>query len=75
MNVLVDMYISSTLAQWAGGLYISSVDFGCFSTKYGDCEALEEREGQVTFTLFVYMCMVFDILCTYGNERKMKDFC
>ena len=54
MNVLVDMYILSTLAQWAGGLYISSVDFGCFSTKYRDCEALKEREEQTDFTLFVY---------------------
>jgi hypothetical protein len=27
-----------------GGLYISGVDFGCFSTLFGDCEALVERE-------------------------------
>ena len=53
MNVLVDMYILSTLAYWAGGVYLSSVDFGCFSTSYGDCEALKKREKQVTFTLFV----------------------
>ena len=47
-------YVSlSTLAYWAGGLYISSVDFGCFSTWYGDCEALDEREEQVTFTLLL----------------------
>ena len=33
--------------------YISGVDFGCFSISYRDCEALEEREEQVDFTLFV----------------------
>ena len=55
MNVLVDMYILSTLAYWAGGLYISSVDFGCFSTVYGDCEALGKREEQVNFTLLLYI--------------------
>ncbi len=27
-----------------GGLYISGVDFGCFSTLFGDCEALKMRE-------------------------------
>ncbi|MBQ4395257.1 MAG: hypothetical protein II825_08190 [Paludibacteraceae bacterium] len=44
MNVLVGMYILSTLAFRAGGLYISGVDFGCFSTSYRDCEALKMRE-------------------------------
>ena len=34
------------------GVY-TGVDFGCFSTKYGDCEALEEREEQTDFTLFL----------------------
>ena len=33
-------------------MYISGVDFGCFSTSYGDCEALEKREEQTDFTLF-----------------------
>ena len=47
------MYILSTLACWAGGLYISSVDFGCFSTVYRDCEALIEREEQTDFTLLI----------------------
>ena len=59
MNVLVDMYFLSTLACWAGGLYISSVDFGCFSTKYGDCEALEEREDQFELRAF--------IICTHEH--------
>ncbi len=36
-----------------GWVYISGVDFGCFSTSYGDCEALDEREEQTDFTLFV----------------------
>ena len=27
-----------------GGVYISGVDFGCFSTWYRDCEALKMRE-------------------------------
>jgi hypothetical protein len=47
MNVLVDMYISSVVLArivWVGGLYISGVDFGCFSTFSGDCEALKMRE-------------------------------
>jgi hypothetical protein len=47
MNVLVDMYISSVVLArivWVGGLYISGVDFGCFSTVQRDCEALIERE-------------------------------
>ena len=55
MNVLVDMYILSTLAYRAGGLYISGVDFGCFSTLFRDCEALDQREEQVNFTLLVYI--------------------
>ena len=47
-------YVLSVHAfQRAGGLSISGVDFGCFSTWYGDCEALDEREEQVNFTLFV----------------------
>lgn len=42
----------------AGGLYISGVDFGCFSTKYRDCEALKMREEQTDFTLFrVCICV------------------
>ena len=53
MNVLADMYVLSTLAYWVGGLYISSVDFGCFSTWYRHCEGLWEREKQVTFTLLI----------------------
>ena len=36
---------------WVGGLNISGVDFGCFSTFNGDCEALVEREEQTDFTL------------------------
>ena len=55
MNVLVDMYILSTLAYWAGGEYISGVDFGCFSTSYRDCEALKEREDQLNFTLLLHI--------------------
>ena len=31
---------------------IFGVDFGCFSTSYGHCEGLREREEQVIFTLF-----------------------
>lgn len=30
--------------EWVGGLYISGVDFGYFSTSYRDCEALKMRE-------------------------------
>ena len=52
MNVLVGMLYFPRPAIWRGGFSISGVDFGCFSTWYGDCEALDEREGQVTFTLF-----------------------
>lgn len=56
MNVLVDMYILSTLASRAGGLYISGVDFGCFSTCCGDCEALGKREDQ--FELYAFFVRV-----------------
>ena len=54
MNVHVGMYTCAPrpIIGWVG-LYISGVDFGCFSTVYGDCEALDEREEQVDFTLFV----------------------
>ena len=41
------------LAMGEVGLAYSGVDFGCFSTVYGDCEALEKREEQTDFTLFV----------------------
>ena len=53
MNVHVGMYTCAPrpIIGWVG-LYISGVDFGCFSTVYGDCEALDEREEQVDFTLF-----------------------
>ena len=44
----------------AGGLYISGVDFGCFSTLFGQCEGLREREEQLTFTLF----------CVYDEMAK-----
>jgi len=59
MNVHVGMYTCAPrpIIGWVG-LYISGVDFGCFSTSYGDCEALEEREEQVNFTLFVLYNMV-----------------
>ena len=48
-----------------GGLYISGVDFGCFSTFNGDCEALVEREEWTDFTLFrcIYVYM------HYMNKR------
>ena len=36
-------------------VYISGVDFGCFSTVYRDCEALEEREEQVKLHAFLFM--------------------
>lgn len=41
MNVLVDMFIIPFHARigW-GKVGISGVDFGCFSTFNGDCEAL-----------------------------------
>ena len=44
MNVLVDMTYPLHARRGCGGLYISGVDFGCFSTFNGDCEALEMRE-------------------------------
>ena len=44
MNVLVDMYISVLAHSMGGRVCISGVDFGCFSTFCGDCEALVERE-------------------------------
>ena len=47
------VYFSEVRISRAGGLNISSVDFGCFSTYCGDCEALEEREEQKDFTLFL----------------------
>lgn len=57
MNVLVDMFIIPFHARigW-GKVGISGVDFGCFSTFNGDCEALDEREEQVNFTLFLCPC-------------------
>jgi len=33
------------------------MDFGCYSTLFGQCEGLKEREEQVNFTLFVYVYM------------------
>ena len=67
-------YVSlSTLAYWAGGLYISSVDFGCFSTVYRDCEALDEREKQVTFTL-LFVCILYNLkILDYEKQRK-RDY-
>ena len=53
-------------------MYISSVDFGCFSTKYGDCEALEEREEQVTFTLFC-VCIFLMSLLTLETLLNLID--
>ena len=47
--------IHAAPCYWWGGFSISGVDFGCFSTVYGDCEALEKREEQTDFTLFVYI--------------------
>ncbi len=53
--------IKSSPVLWAGGLYISGVDFGCFSTSYRDCEALIEREEQTDFTLLIlYVFLAFD---------------
>ena len=58
----------------AGGLYISSVDFGCFSTFNGDCEALKMREEQRNFTLF---CMQMLLIKTnhdyYKNAIERKN--
>ena len=45
--------LSTSTPEGCGWVYISGVDFGCFSTSYGDCEALIEREEQADFTLFV----------------------
>ena len=42
----------------AGWVSISGVDFGCFSTDCRDCEALDEREEQVDFTLFLLLPVV-----------------
>ena len=53
MNVLADMYISVLARSMGGRVCISGVDFGCFSTFNGDCEALKMREEQTDFTLFV----------------------
>jgi|GEM_PF-3764516 len=66
------LYLCPTPVKGLGGLYISGVDFGCFSTVYGDCEALEEREEQMNFTLFVCMCTQKDQqgLCT-NNEKAV----
>lgn len=36
----------------AGGFNISGVDFGCYSTLFGQCEGLKEREEQVDFHAF-----------------------
>ena len=44
MNVLVDMSYPLHARRECGGVYISGVDFCCFSTFNGDCEALEMRE-------------------------------
>ena len=59
MNVLVDMYISVLARSMGGMVCISGVDFGCFSTFCGDCEALDWREEQTDFTLF----------CVYAIEK------
>jgi len=53
------MYYPFAPVLWAGGLYISGMDFGCFSTKYRDCEDLIEREEQTDFTL---------LMCIYAHE-------
>ena len=57
MNVLVGMQIPVPALHRAGGLCISGVDFGCFSTFCGDCEALVEREEQMNFTLLI-LCLI-----------------
>ena len=57
----------------AGGVYISGVDFGCFSIKYRDCEALVEREEQTDFTLLLYIC-ARTILRLYNKIMKHKIF-
>ncbi len=40
MNVLVGMQIPVLAPTQGGKVGISGVDFGCFSTLFGDCEAL-----------------------------------
>ena len=60
-------------AIWRGGFSISGVDFGCFSTKYGDCEALEEREEQANFTLFVCLYIISIVLKVLIDLRDLKD--
>ena len=55
MNVHVGMLYMPRLAMGEVGLAYSGVDFGCFSTSYRDCEALEEREEQTNFTLLLYI--------------------
>lgn len=51
------------LYKGRGGLYISGVDFGCFSTWYRHCEGLWEREEQTDFTLFVvYICTLLSFV-------------
>ena len=61
MNVLVDMYYPLHARKGEVGVYISGVDFGCFSTSCRDCEALDEREEQVNFTLFA---------CIWRNNKQ-----
>jgi len=68
MNVPWVCYIIPRPAIWWGGFDISGVDFGCFSTLFGDCEALVEREEQVTFTLFV--CIYRHIVITDLRDLK-----
>ena len=53
MNVLVGMLHTAPRPHRAGGFSISGVDFGCFSTWYRDCEALDWREEQTDFTLLL----------------------
>ena len=60
MNVLADMYIFVLARSMGGRVCISGVDFGCFSTFNGDCEALIEREEQTDFTLFVCIYVIID---------------
>ena len=45
--------IHATPCYRRGGFSISGVDFGCFSTVYGDCEALEKREEQTDLHAFI----------------------
>ncbi len=53
MNVPWVCIIHFHALKGCGWVYISGVDFGCFSTSYRDCEALEKREEQTNFTLFL----------------------